>query len=86
MAMIPEAHRLHENGSPERIEYVSNENGSMQVHFCMRCHRVVAAQCEHDKNTWHDAKGDPIPKEEILGEGGRRAVRLTCDLCGADGT
>lgn len=53
------------------IEYLENEKGAVEISFCMGCGEVLRVICEHKKNTW---KGP---------EGGRK---LTCDLCGADGT
>ena len=70
--MTKKSHILACKDFPSRlVEHLENEKGSIEIYFCGNCGEATRVICEHKKNTW---KGE---------EGGRK---LTCDLCGSDGT
>lgn len=63
-------HQKHSYPSSSyKVEYLSNEKGTIEILFCKVCGYSPTAMCEHTKNSWNE-----------------EGTKLTCDLCGADGT
>lgn len=61
----------HDGVLSSNIEYLENTKGAVQVAFCTYCGIPNSVICEHQINTWKGKEG---------------SRKLTCDLCGSDGT
>ncbi len=73
-------HRRANGGFSADMVLVTSSLGTIEVEQCDTCGYYLV-RCLHEKNTWHDADGQPLPLSRVM-----NGEHLLCDLCGEEGT